>query len=88
MWRKNRKKHTALCTGTDLNRNADYFWNTAGTGALCIQDNYAGPSVASEVETQAVTKAVSALKDDLLAYYSTFTDHYSYTTCKIFPISL
>ena len=63
MWRKNRSKNggvVTLCHGVDLNRNANYRWNTGGASDVKCADTYAGPNGNSEPETKAVTSTLSA----------------------------
>ena len=63
MWRKNRAKNNGaltVCYGVDLNRNADYRWNTGGASDLTCAYTYAGPKGNSEPETLAVTSTLAA----------------------------
>lgn len=54
MWRKNRKRATAFCSGIDLNRNYGYKWGGAGTSNNPCSDIYRGTGAFSEPETAAV----------------------------------
>ncbi|XP_058450686.1 zinc carboxypeptidase-like isoform X3 [Malaya genurostris] len=54
MWRKNRKPHSLLCYGVDLNRNFPGHWMEGGASLNPCTDIFAGPEMASEIETQNV----------------------------------
>jgi len=59
MWRKN----TNLTYGVDLNRNYPYQWGACnGSSGYASSQTYRGPSVASEVETQAMMKFVTKIR--------------------------
>jgi len=54
LWRKNRSpSSTSTCIGTDVNRNYADHWGEGGSSTNPCSDTYMGPSVASELETQA-----------------------------------
>lgn len=61
MWRKNRQPNKSIipmpsCTGTDLNRNWGYKWNTGGSSPSPCVDNYQGPAALSAPESTAMYK--------------------------------
>lgn len=61
LWRKNRFPNYAVassCIGTDVNRNFDYKWMFSGSSSYPCSDIYAGNAGGSELETQAVKKAI------------------------------
>jgi len=61
MWRKNRSPNAgSTCIGTDLNRNGAYQWMTGGSSNNPCSDTYAGRAPASELELQAVQRAINA----------------------------
>jgi len=88
LWRKNRRKpadgSTSRCAGTDLNRNFANHWGGVGASkSPCAQD-YRGPDVASEPETQAIQQYVLGLRNraigiDLHAYGQLILRSYGYT---------
>ena len=61
MWRKNRRPNPSACAGVDLNRNFNNHWGGVGASAHPCAEDYRGPSVASEPETQAVQNYVLSL---------------------------
>ncbi|XP_050664198.1 zinc carboxypeptidase-like [Leptidea sinapis] len=93
MWRKNRNYlYTTNCSsdndlsnGIDLNRNFDYQWMTVGASSNPCDQTFAGPSPASEPETQAISAHVERLKQagDLI-YYIAF---HSYSQMILIPYS-
>jgi hypothetical protein len=73
MWRKNRKPNSgSSCVGTDLNRNWGYKWMTGGSSNNPCSDTYAGPKADSELETQAVEKAIQS-RQNWAAYLTIHT---------------
>ncbi|CAH0591700.1 unnamed protein product [Chrysodeixis includens] len=58
LWRKScsNDQHllSTVCLGVDLNRNFDFYWNTAGTSDSPCSDTYAGSKPFSEVEARVV----------------------------------
>lgn len=59
-WRKNRKPNQgSSCIGTDLNRNSGYKWMTGGSSTNPCSEIFAGPSASSELEIQAVQRALN-----------------------------
>jgi len=56
-YERSRRKNGPACGGVDLNRNFDFFWTLRGDPGLC-EDQYYGPSAASEPETQAIKEFV------------------------------
>ncbi|VVC97745.1 unnamed protein product [Leptidea sinapis] len=91
MWRKNRNYlYTTNCSsdndlsnGIDLNRNFDYQWMTVGASSNPCDQTFAGPTPASEPETQAISAHVERLKQagDLI-YYIAF---HSYSQMILIP---
>ena len=64
-WRKNTSR-TNGCTlfpqyGTDLNRNAGFYWGGIGSSELPCNDVYRGPAAFSEPENQAIRDYVRSL---------------------------
>lgn len=68
LWRKNTDNDDGCTTfpnyGTDLNRNCDFKWGTAGTSTNQCNDVYPGPAPASEPENQAIQGYVRSLFPD------------------------
>ncbi len=69
--RKNTNPNGATCStssgnhkGVDLNRNADWQWDTVGTSNSECAETYPGPSAASEPEMQAIQTYLTALFPD------------------------
>ncbi|CAB0012295.1 unnamed protein product [Nesidiocoris tenuis] len=74
MWRKNRNRHQNGCIGVDLNRNWGFNWGTAGISHNpCDPQIYAGAKAFSEPETQAISKFILSIKNNLKAYISFHT---------------
>lgn len=70
MWRKNRSPNRlSVCPGTDLNRNFDNYWLQGGSSTNPCSDVHAGKAPASELETQAVVRAIGR-KDNWDAFIS------------------
>ena len=66
--------------GTDLNRNwASKNWGTAGTSHSQSSETYAGPSPASEPETQAMQNYITESKPQFLI------DWHSYSELVLYP---
>ncbi|XP_045502735.1 zinc carboxypeptidase-like [Colias croceus] len=93
MWRKNRNYlHSTNCSsdddlshGIDLNRNFDYVWMTMGASSNPCDQTFAGPSPASEPETQAISNYVLKLKESgNMVYYIAF---HSYSQMILIPYS-
>lgn len=68
MWRKNTDNANG-CTsypyyGTDLNRNFDFKWGSAGSSASPCDDVYRGPAPDSEPENRAIRDYVRSLFPD------------------------
>jgi len=71
MWRKNRATNVgSTCIGTDLNRNGAYMWMTGGSSPNPCADTYAGRSAGSELEVQAVQRAINASMGQWDAYFT------------------
>ncbi|ESN98863.1 hypothetical protein HELRODRAFT_107039 [Helobdella robusta] len=67
LWRKNRRINSKpSCPGVDLNRNADSEWGSNGASSDPCSETYAGPSVASELETKALQTIVTALGSKII----------------------
>ncbi|XP_046971373.1 zinc carboxypeptidase-like [Vanessa cardui] len=93
MWRKNRNLNYStncpgnndLSNGIDLNRNFDYLWMTVGASSDPCTQTYAGPSPASEPETQAISNYLLSLKrTGNVLYYFAF---HSYSQMTLIPFS-
>ena len=69
LWRKNRRRN-GLCYGIDLNRNADFKWNTAGSSNNPCLPTYAGDNANSEPETMGVVNSISNREGFWDAFYS------------------
>lgn len=70
LWRKNMRKDNNICVGVDLNRNAEYAWNTGGSSSNSCSQVYHGKSPASEPETVATQNALKAIASDVIEYIS------------------
>lgn len=69
LWRKNRSPTpNLLCTGTDLNRNWDNFFNQGGTSLNPCSDVYAGVAAFSEPETRLLAEFIKKLPN-LVGYF-------------------
>lgn len=93
MWRKNRNTANHVMCGTnadagngiDLNRNFNFQWMVTGASANPCDQTYAGPSAASELETQAISNYVLTLqRTGELIYY---LDFHSYSQMILVPYS-
>ena len=67
LWRKN--NNTTYCAsgskkGADLNRNANFEWNTGGSSANQCDETYRGTGAASEPETQAIQNYAASIFPD------------------------
>ncbi|GAB1607189.1 hypothetical protein Ahia01_001002100, partial [Argonauta hians] len=69
MWRKNRKP-IKRCYGTDLNRNFDAAWSSAGSSSFECSPIYHGSNVFSEPESQALANLVRAASGTLIGFFS------------------
>ncbi|KAL0485436.1 carboxypeptidase [Acrasis kona] len=86
-WRKNRKlDETTKEYGVDLNRNYDLGWEDCGGSKEPSSEIYRGPSVLSEVETQAI---VALSKDysfsKVLDFHSSGREVLTAYTCTKMP---
>ncbi|KAF8570831.1 hypothetical protein P879_01630 [Paragonimus westermani] len=70
LWRKNRAPTPGeLCLGVDLNRNFPLKWGVGeGTSSRACDDTFMGSGPASELESQALIKRVTEVKDQLVLY--------------------
>ncbi|XP_047994434.1 uncharacterized protein LOC125232718 [Leguminivora glycinivorella] len=93
MWRKNRNRANHVMCGTnadagngiDLNRNFNFQWMVTGASSNPCDQTYAGPSAASERETQAISNYVIRLdQTSELIYY---IDFHSYSQMVLVPYS-
>ncbi|XP_013097812.2 zinc carboxypeptidase [Stomoxys calcitrans] len=82
MWRKNRQLF-GINYGVDLNRNYPDHWNSTGSSSDARRFDFAGPSAASEVETQRVVKFIedNVAKEQIKAYLAL----HSYSQMIMFP---
>ncbi|XP_055381984.1 carboxypeptidase B [Condylostylus longicornis] len=60
-WRKTRKPSSAICYGTDGNRNFDFHWGEQGASSLPCQETFKGEKAFSEPETQIVRDILLSL---------------------------
>lgn len=81
MWRKNRSRRGALCSGVDLNRNFGYKWGGKGTSNRPCAEIYAGPSAFSEPETLAQKKFFERSQEKFFA----FLTFHSYGQYILYP---
>uniref|UniRef100_A0A8D8I4H9 Zinc carboxypeptidase A 1 n=1 Tax=Culex pipiens TaxID=7175 RepID=A0A8D8I4H9_CULPI len=70
MWRKTRQPSSVLCTGTDPNRNFDYFWRTGGASTIACSDTFSGPTPFSEPETRAMADYYATIADKINVQFS------------------
>lgn len=70
LWRKNRRDNNSTCVGVDINRNADYRWNTGGASNSPCSLTFAGPRPNSEPETMAIVNSISNRDGFWDAYYT------------------
>ena len=78
MWRKN----TGSRFGVDINRNYPFKWGQCdGSSGSVFQDDYRGPSAASEPETRAMMGLVSSIKPVMSISY------HSYSELVLYPYS-
>ncbi|TDG46387.1 hypothetical protein AWZ03_007161 [Drosophila navojoa] len=82
MWRKNRQLF-GTCRGVDLNRNYPDHWNSTGSSSDPTRYDFAGPSAASEVETQRLIEFIrnNVEKEQIKTYISL----HSYSQMLMFP---
>ncbi|XP_075165755.1 zinc carboxypeptidase [Haematobia irritans] len=82
MWRKNRQLF-GINRGVDLNRNYPDHWNSTGSSSDPSRYDFAGPSAASEIETQRVIKFIeeNVAKEQIKAYLAL----HSYSQMIMFP---
>ena len=81
MWRKNRRPLGNNVYGVDLNRNFPFQWGQQN--AALYEENYQGPSAASELETQAV---ISLLADrDIVTDMVLFLSYHNYGKDILWP---
>ncbi len=75
-WRKNRSHACSPSSswwGVDLNRNYPWGWNLCpgGSSGSCYDEDYRGPSAASEMETQGMTSLMNGARaPSALTYHS------------------
>ncbi|MFQ5424083.1 MAG: M14 family metallopeptidase [Phycisphaerae bacterium] len=73
LWRKNRQTYPPNCVGVDLNRNYPYLWGPGcGSSGVCSSNIYRGPSVASEIETQALIGLTQTYHFTMATSYHSF----------------
>lgn len=80
-WRKNRRKTSPYCYGTDLNRNYGYKWGGKGTSQNPCSEVYAGSGPFSEPETRAVRDFMSRSS----ANFKAFLSFHSYGQYILYP---
>ncbi|NWV00673.1 CBPO Carboxypeptidase, partial [Upupa epops] len=69
LWRKNRSPYNnGTCYGTDLNRNFNSSWGTAGISYNCSSEIFCGPKPESEPETRALAQFFRNKSSDILCY--------------------
>ncbi|XP_063539379.1 uncharacterized protein LOC134748516 [Cydia strobilella] len=93
MWRKNRNTANHVMCGTnadagngiDLNRNFNFQWMVIGASSNPCDETYAGPSAASERETQAISNYVLTLQTTSEIIY--YLDFHSYAQMILIPYS-
>ncbi|XP_071978758.1 carboxypeptidase O-like [Engystomops pustulosus] len=69
LWRKSRSPYeNGNCYGVDLNRNFNSSWCSIGASRNCSSNTFCGSGPTSEPEAKALSKLVSNLKSDILAY--------------------
>jgi len=75
LWRKNRRRNSTNCVGTDLNRNFNFRWATVGAdhGQPC-SDIYPGERPFSEPETHNLATYMYSIRSRIKAY----VDFHSY----------
>ncbi|XP_025832585.1 carboxypeptidase B-like [Agrilus planipennis] len=67
LWRKTRSLGSE-CTGTDANRNFDFYWGTTGASSAECSEIYKGRNAFSEVELQNFKNFSEANKDKIKLY--------------------
>ncbi|XP_030557731.1 zinc carboxypeptidase [Drosophila novamexicana] len=82
MWRKNRQLF-GTCRGVDLNRNYPDHWNSTGSSSDPTRYDFAGPSAASELETQRLIEFIrgNVEKEQIKTYIAL----HSYSQMLMFP---
>jgi hypothetical protein len=79
LWRKNRRDNGNGTWGVDLNRNYPFGWSSACSGSKQpSSDTYAGPSAASEPETQTMLAFGTALRFAKLHDYHSYASEVRY----------
>lgn len=64
LWSKTRSEYAGnFCTGTDMNRNFEYYWNDGGMSSC--SEAYHGPTFFSEVEAVSIRDFALAHKDQI-----------------------
>ncbi|XP_014602008.1 PREDICTED: zinc carboxypeptidase-like [Polistes canadensis] len=81
LWRKTRKPYSALCYGSDPNRNWGYRWNTGGASSNPCAETYAGSGPFSDIETKSLSEYIQSISDQFFAYVS----FHSYSQLLLFP---
>ncbi|XP_043502401.1 zinc carboxypeptidase-like [Polistes fuscatus] len=81
LWRKTRKPYSALCYGSDPNRNWGYRWNTGGASSNPCAETYAGTGPFSDIETKSLSEYIESISDKFFAYVS----FHSYSQLLLFP---
>ncbi|XP_055698021.1 zinc carboxypeptidase-like [Phlebotomus papatasi] len=82
LWRKNRKPY-GLCRGVDLNRNFNSSWNGPGTSPDPCRYDFAGSSINSEPEAEAISRWLKEHVKE--ARIKTFLSLHSYSQLLMFP---
>ena len=83
-WRKNARgcngaAHCPTGTGVDINRNFPYQWAACnGSSSQPLQEDFHGPSAASEPETQALMKLVDRIRPVFDVSYHSFGEFVLY----------
>ncbi|XP_030373463.1 zinc carboxypeptidase [Scaptodrosophila lebanonensis] len=82
MWRKNRQLF-GTCRGVDLNRNYPDHWNTTGSSSDPTRYDFAGPTSASELETQ---RLIEFIRNNVeKEHIKTYIALHSYSQMLMFP---
>ncbi|KAL6261344.1 hypothetical protein P5V15_006441 [Pogonomyrmex californicus] len=89
LWRKTREPHFPMCTGTDLNRNWGYKWNSGGASNFSCSEIYAGSGPFSTIEAMTMSNYINSISNKFYAYIvfhcyaQVLMFPYAYTTKKI-----